>query len=92
MQTTIATLRKSSACVGVGSADGRNGDLNILGSFIAFASPMDPAWITAHAQPGEIPQTCTSSQTRMLASAFDKVTSKFFEEDVGLVVRLNDEL
>ncbi|WOO85666.1 Tyrosine-protein phosphatase CDC14 [Vanrija pseudolonga] len=69
-----------------------NGDLNILGSFIAFASPMDPAWITAHAQPGEIPQTFTSSQTRMLASAFDKVTSKFFEEDVGLVVRLNDEL
>ncbi|KAL1405347.1 cell division control protein 14 [Vanrija albida] len=69
-----------------------NGDLNILGSFIAFASPMDPAWITAHAQPGETAATFTQSQTRMLASAFDKVTSKFFEEDVGLVVRLNDEL
>lgn len=28
----------------------------------------------------------------MLASAFEKVMSKFFEEDVKLVIRLNDEL
>lgn len=34
----------------------------------------------------------SSSQGRMLTAAFEKVMTKFYEEDVKLVIRLNDEL
>jgi len=70
----------------------RNGDLNILGDFIAFASPMDVDWMCRNTPPGEKEPQYTQHQKDMLAGAFEKVTNKFREEDVGLVVRLNDEL
>jgi cell division cycle 14 len=70
----------------------RNGDLNILGQFIAFASPMDVTYIQENTPPGgDVPQY-SPSQSRMLAGAFKQVRDKFTRENVGLVVRLNNEL
>lgn len=66
--------------------------MNILGPFIAFASPMDPLWIARHTPEGEKGPDYTSGQKRMLMGAFEKVLKKFEEEEVGVVVRLNDEL
>ncbi|BEI83799.1 hypothetical protein CcaverHIS002_0404030 [Cutaneotrichosporon cavernicola] len=69
-----------------------NGDLNTLGNFVAFASPMDPMYIKERTPPGEAAPDYTSAQKKMLRGAFDKVQAKFAQENVGLVVRLNDEL
>lgn len=69
-----------------------NGDLNILGNFVAFASPMDPTYIKERTPQGETVPEYTSAQKKMFRGAFGKVQAKFAEENVGLVVRLNDEL
>lgn len=69
-----------------------NGDLNILGNFVAFASPMDPAYMKERTPLGEAAPEYSSAQKKMLKGAFEKVQAKFAEESVGLVVRLNDEL
>lgn len=69
-----------------------NGDLNILGNFVAFASPMDPTYIKERTPPDELAPEYTSAQKKMLKGAFEKVQAKFAEENVGLVIRLNDEL
>lgn len=73
-------------------AETRNGDLNIVGPFIPFASPQDPAYIKSVTPSGQVPIEYSSSQQRMLRSCFDKVKKKFEEEEVGLVVRLNEDL
>lgn len=70
----------------------RNGDLNVLGPFVAFASPMDPVWIARNTPEGEKAPEYTSGQKRMLVGAFEKVLNKFEDEEVGVVIRLNDEL
>ncbi|GMK58742.1 hypothetical protein CspeluHIS016_0601840 [Cutaneotrichosporon spelunceum] len=69
-----------------------NGDLNTLGNFVAFASPMDPLYIKERTPPGETVPDYSPAQKKMLRGAFDKVQAKFALENVGLVVRLNDEL
>lgn len=70
----------------------RNGDLNILGDFVAFASPMDPLWMQRTTAVGQKVPQFSLHQVRMLNGAFEKVRDKFSTENVGLVVRLNDEL
>lgn len=93
MPRTIATMRRSSEFWSIfPRLIDRNGDLNVLGPFVAFASPMDPAWITRNTPEGEKAPEYTTGQKRMLAGAFDKVLNKFDEEGVGIIVRLNDEL
>lgn len=66
----------------------RNGDLNIFGNFIPFASPIDPEY-SGCVQAGF---EYSAAQKRMSKSCFEKVKAKFVEEDVGLVVRLNEKL
>lgn len=80
-------------------ADDSHGDLNLMGPFIPFASPIEPTWlqasIAAHEErkakrvpvwPPMIPKA------KRVDSAFEDVLEVFTEENVGLVVRLNDEL
>lgn len=78
----------------------RNGDLNVLGPFIPFASPMETAWtqqeITALST-DESSGRCTTTTTtltkaKLKSHAFKCVLNVFQRENVGLVVRLNDEL
>ncbi|CAK9786997.1 phosphatases II [Cutaneotrichosporon oleaginosum] len=69
-----------------------NGDLNILGNFVAFASPMDPMYIRERTPTGETAPDYSPGQKKMLRGAFEKVQAKFQQENVGMVVRLNDEL
>ncbi len=76
-----------------------NGDLNVLGPFIPFASPMDASWLeyvksnkaaaqaTAVLDPGALVATALTR-----THAFECVLKVFQEEGVGLVVRLNEEL
>ncbi|WVF66542.1 hypothetical protein IAT40_001282 [Kwoniella sp. CBS 6097] len=78
-----------------------NGDLNILGPFIPFASPIELTWIKATraatktvASPGG---TLTTTMRRVekgkiTSNAMKCVLEVFDRENVGLVVRLNDEL
>lgn len=76
-----------------------NGDLNVLGPFIPFASPIDPLWALA-AKAKAVP---TAANDAALAAAradrpkfpnhsFRCISRVFKHEEVALVVRLNDEL
>jgi cell division cycle 14 len=77
-----------------------NGDMNTLGPFIAFASPVEDAWVAA--QKDETirvqiktplpPRNRSTGLGRGLPHAFKCVLQVFKAENVGLVVRLNDEL
>lgn len=53
---------------------------------------MDPVWIEGQQRPNGEHVVFTQAQIRMMRSSFEKVMAKFDEENVGLVVRLNDEL
>ena len=90
---------RASAAVRVELADVRNGDLNLMGPFIPFASPIERAWWDASLAafeerkakrvpvwPPIIPKA------KRIPSAFRQVLEVFSEQRVGLVVRLNDEL
>jgi cell division cycle 14 len=76
----------------------RNGDLNLLGPFIPFASPFEPSWMKAakiaysaqkKGQPFIWPPT---EKSRIAVKGFQYVMNVFAEQRVGIVVRLNDEL
>ncbi|WWC67309.1 uncharacterized protein I206_101217 [Kwoniella pini CBS 10737] len=78
-----------------------NGDLNILGPFIPFASPLEERWLKAirsSTRTVSTPRgtTRTTVQTvekgRITSNAMKCVMEVFEKEHVGLVVRLNDEL
>lgn len=75
----------------------RNGDLNLLGPFIPFASPIEQSWCKAakaawKAQEAGIQFAWPPPQTRMESRAFRYVMKVFAEESVGVVIRLNEEL
>jgi cell division cycle 14 len=81
-----------------------NGDLNLLGPFIPFASPIEDAWrramqprweaIAQAEKTGEpLPPMRTLAKGRLAGNqAFRNVLDVFGKQNVGLVVRLNDEL
>ncbi|WVQ94156.1 hypothetical protein IAU59_001234 [Kwoniella sp. CBS 9459] len=78
-----------------------NGDLNILGPFIPFASPIELTWIKAAraaiktvSSPGSTSTTTVRrvEKGKITTRAMKCVLDVFEKEDVGLVVRLNDEL
>ncbi|WWC57596.1 uncharacterized protein I303_100128 [Kwoniella dejecticola CBS 10117] len=78
-----------------------NGDLNILGPFIPFASPMEERWIkavktttrTVSTPRGTARTTMkTVKKGEITSNAMKCVMEVFEKEKVGLVVRLNDEL
>ncbi|ODN89731.1 cell division cycle 14 [Cryptococcus wingfieldii CBS 7118] len=73
-----------------------NGDLNVLGPFIPFASPQEPAWIsvTRSAKPSTPTSRprLTPSKSNAISHTFCCVLEVFERQNVGLVVRLNDEL
>ncbi|ORX35113.1 protein-tyrosine phosphatase-like protein, partial [Kockovaella imperatae] len=79
-----------------------NGDLNILGPFIPFASPMDPKWIEAsrseknkHAEDIDKAASLTKSLIETAQNrrhAYRCILEVFQEQLVGLVVRLNEDL
>ncbi|WWC90188.1 uncharacterized protein L201_005121 [Kwoniella dendrophila CBS 6074] len=78
-----------------------HGDLNILGPFIPFASPMEERWLkavrsstkTVSTPRGTINTTTrTVEKGRITSNAMKCVMEVFQKENVGLVVRLNDEL
>ncbi|WWC97560.1 hypothetical protein V866_004444 [Kwoniella sp. B9012] len=78
-----------------------NGDLNILGPFIPFASPMEERWLkairsstkTTSTPRGTVKTTVkTVEKARITSNAMKCVMEVFEKENVGLVVRLNDEL
>lgn len=77
-------------------ADGRNGDLNVLGPFIPFASPLEAGWVREETTALVTDETgfasTTITQAKVASHAFRCVLDVFQQEDVGLVVRLNDEL
>lgn len=82
----------------------RNGDLNILGPFIAFASPIEPAWAKVMStRQAAIKSAIKAKQPppifRLMGKSrlgenhgFKSVLEVFKRQDVGVVVRLNDEL
>ena len=78
----------------------RNGDLNVLGPFIPFASPSETEWIPASvatqtvASPSGFSKTTTTriSRAKVIPHGFKCVLDICQTENVGLVVRLNDEL
>nr|XP_031862049.1 uncharacterized protein CI109_002462 [Kwoniella shandongensis]KAA5529121.1 hypothetical protein CI109_002462 [Kwoniella shandongensis] len=79
-----------------------NGDLNILGSFIPFASPIENTWMKAARKGHKSATSPRGTITTHTASSIEKardvshaltcVLKVFENEKVGLVVRLNDEL
>jgi cell division cycle 14 len=75
-----------------------NGDWNWLTpNFIAFASPMDPAWVRRHAGAGPSSgsskvQTTNTALQRKLPTPFLNCLGYFEEHNVKLVVRLNNPL
>jgi cell division cycle 14 len=81
----------------------RNGDLNLLGRFIPFASPIEEAWgrwhqaATKAASEENTRQTTPRKPTVLspfsdLPHGFQRVLRVFRDENVGVVIRLNDEL
>ncbi|WVQ72246.1 hypothetical protein IAR50_001795 [Cryptococcus sp. DSM 104548] len=73
-----------------------NGDLNVLGPFIPFASPQEPAWISVirsvkPTTPTSRPRL-TPSKSNVISHTFRCVLEVFERQNVGLVARLNDEL
>lgn len=88
----------------------QNGDMNVLGPFIPFASPQEPSFIKAIRAATAEPEEALTPKRRALRPApiyngsldfpkgtaishgFRCVLDVFKEKDVGLVVRLNDEL
>jgi cell division cycle 14 len=83
----------------------RHGDLNILGPFIPFASPVDQSWCDAMKEATKPvlvglrfsglkmnPARPTIKKRTTISRAFVNVLRVFDDENVGLVVRLNDEL
>lgn len=85
-------------------ADGRNGDLNVLGPFVPFASPVDELWVKKEAaskDPSEINLAAYAAQRTIARNkprsgfpnrTFRCVMQAFKDEQVGLVVRLNNDL
>ncbi|WVQ82894.1 hypothetical protein IAT38_005030 [Cryptococcus sp. DSM 104549] len=78
-----------------------NGDLNILGPFIPFASPIETTWLSivrsaakTTASPGGGVTTITHSvaKARVVTHTLKCVLQVFESHNVGLVTRLNDEL
>ncbi|GFZ44538.1 hypothetical protein JCM24511_02261 [Saitozyma sp. JCM 24511] len=81
----------------------QNGDLNLLGRFIPFASPIEEAWgrwhqaATKAASEENTRQTTPRKPTVLspfsdLPHGFQRVLHVFRGENVGVVIRLNDEL
>lgn len=85
----------------------QNGDLNILGPFIPFASPQEPSFLKAVrpassglVTPGKRADASAPiyngaldfPKNTAISHAFQCVLNMFKQEDVGVVVRLNDEL
>jgi len=82
----------------------RNGDLNVLGPFIPFASPVDPLWVKKEAASKDpSPENLAAyaaqrtiarnkPKSRFPNRTFRCVMQVFKDEQVGLVVRLNDDL
>lgn len=85
----------------------QNGDLNILGSFIPFASPQELSFLIAVKRATGGPVTPNKRadagapihkgaldfpKNTDISHAFQCVLNVFKKEDVGVVVRLNDEL
>lgn len=85
-----------------------NGDLNIIGSFIPFASPHEPSFVKAVAK-SRAARTAPATglkgsaptggralldfpKNNELSHGFRCVLDVFKAEDVGVVVRLNEEL
>ncbi|EIW73017.1 hypothetical protein TREMEDRAFT_25011, partial [Tremella mesenterica DSM 1558] len=72
-----------------------NGDLNVIGPFIPFASPMEEAWaIPTEIKARQLAHNLRRSERRTMDTehSFKCVMKVFSEEKVGLVVRLNEEL
>lgn len=101
----VRRMRCILQCLGVGTDDRRsNGDLNFLGPFIPFASPMEinwlrsmmPRWKAAKeaAASGQVaPPMRPTMKGRLTGNdAFKQVLQVFEKHEVGVVVRLNDEL
>ncbi|KAK1921221.1 protein-tyrosine phosphatase-like protein, partial [Papiliotrema laurentii] len=76
----------------------QNGDLNLLADFIAFASPIEDAWARRYSQyvealaQGKQPHWPSLPLAKSLPQPFVKLLGVFEEKNVGVVVRLNDEL
>ncbi|KIR94912.1 cell division cycle 14 [Cryptococcus deuterogattii CBS 10090] len=71
----------------------RNGDLNILGPFIPFASPTESSWIEGALQSASSEHIVhTPAKSKAISHQLHCVLDVFQREDVGLVARLNDEL
>ncbi|KAK4685178.1 cell division cycle 14, partial [Tremellales sp. Uapishka_1] len=78
-----------------------NGDLNILGDFIPFASPNETSWVRAtrmllekSSARGRLstPTDVVVPKGRLTSHGFKCVLDVFKKQNVGVVVRLNDEL
>ncbi|WVR03049.1 hypothetical protein IAU60_000038 [Kwoniella sp. DSM 27419] len=70
----------------------QHGDLNVLGPFIPFASPQDPVWIRKTLRGDASPPAAKPGKITACEKAMECVVELFERENVGLVVRLNDEL
>jgi len=82
----------------------RNGDLNVLGPFVPFASPVDKLWVMAELArkkptPANLKALATeqamarnSPKSRYPNRGFRCVMKVFKDEKVGVVVRLNNDL
>lgn len=76
----------------------RNGDLNLLGPFVPFASPMEQSWMTAAKAASQAEKKGHSfcwppaQQSQIDSKAFQYVMNVFADQNVGVVVRLNDAL
>ncbi|KAL0253859.1 hypothetical protein I308_101237 [Cryptococcus tetragattii IND107] len=70
-----------------------NGDLNILGPFIPFASPTESSWIEGALQSASNEHIVhTPVKSKAISHQLHCVLDIFQRENVGLVARLNDEL
>ncbi|WVO15977.1 hypothetical protein L204_103642 [Cryptococcus depauperatus] len=68
-----------------------NGDLNILGHFIPFASPVETTWINVARASSDMTYAETS-KSKAIHHPLRCVLSVFKRENVGLIARLNEEL
>jgi cell division cycle 14 len=79
----------------------RNGDLNLLGPFIPFASPIEGYWVNSLkastktvVSPSGVQRTTTTTfaKGKTVTKGFKNVLRLFYKTQVGVVVRLNEEL
>lgn len=82
----------------------RNGDLNVLGPFVPFASPVDKLWVLSEvakkkptpenrkALEAEQAIARNSPKSKYPNRGFRCVMKVFRDEKVGVVVRLNNDL